>query len=114
MFRKLIAGTAVAGALTFGAAGIAGAATTPGTPTGTNAAARCAKLPGLETKVQAREAKVNAWLPKAQAREAKANANGHPKVADAIAKRITRVQNRESKINARLAKAQAACGTSAG
>ena len=45
MLRKLIAGTAVAGALTFGAAGIAGASTTPSTPSATNAAARCAKLP---------------------------------------------------------------------
>ena len=66
------------------------------------------------TKVHTLEAKVNAWLPKAQAREAKANANGHTKVADAIAKRITRVQNRENTVNARLAKAQAACGTTAG
>jgi hypothetical protein len=114
MFRTIIAGTAVAGALTFGAAGIAGAATTPNTPTGTNTAAKCAKLPALQAKVQAREAKVNAWVPKAQAREAKANASGHTKLADAIAKRITRVQNRESKVNARLAKAQAACSTSAG
>ena len=32
MFRKIIAGTAIAGALTFGAAGIAGAST-PTTPT---------------------------------------------------------------------------------
>ena len=114
MLRKIIAGTAVAGALTFGAAGIAGAASTPSTPTGTNAAARCAKLPALVTKVHAVEAKVSAWLPKAQAREAKANANGHTKLGDAIAKRITRVQNRENNVNARLAKAQAACGTSAG
>ena len=114
MLRKLIAGTAVAGALTFGAAGIAGAATTPSTTDrhehwrpGAPSCPRSGQGP-------AREAKVNAWLPKAQAREAKAKANGHTKLADAIAKRITRVQNRENNVNARLAKAQAACGTSAG
>ncbi len=89
MFRKIIAGTAIAGALTFGAAGLAGAAT-PTTPTGSNMAALCAKLPALQAKVQAREAKINAWVPKAQAREAKANAAGHTKLATAIGNRITR------------------------
>jgi hypothetical protein len=115
MFRKIIAGTAIAGALTFGAVGIAGASTptTPTGSTGTNTAALCAKLPALQAKVQAREAKVNAWLPKAQAREAKAKANGHTKLATFIANRITRVQERETKVNARLAKAAQACGTSA-
>ena len=116
MLRKIIAGTAVAGALTFGAVGIAGASTTPGTPTptGTNMAAKCAKLPALQAKVQALESKVNARLPKAEAREASLKAAGKTQQADKLAKRITRVQNRESKVNARLAKAQAACGTSAG
>ena len=107
MFRTVIAGAAVAGALTFGVAGIAGASTT-GT-TGTPTAAQCAKLPALQAKVQKVEAKVSTWVPKAEARETKAKDAGHTARADAIAKRITRVQNRESKVNARLAKAQAAC-----
>ena len=106
MFRTVIAGAAVAGALTFGAAGIAGASTPA---TGTPTAAQCAKLPALQAKVQKVEAKVSTWVPQAEARETKAKDAGHTTLADAIAKRITRVQNRESKVNARLAKAQAAC-----
>jgi phage shock protein A len=112
MLRKIIAGAAVAGAVTFGIAGIAGAASAATTPSGTTKATLCAKLPTLQSKVQAREAKINAWIPKAQAREAKAKANNHPKLATAIGNRITRVQDRETKVNARLAKAQAACNTS--
>ena len=54
MFRKIIAGTAVAGALTFGAAGIAGAAT-PTTPTGVDTRPPCAPSSrALQAKVQAR------------------------------------------------------------
>jgi hypothetical protein len=109
MFRTVIAGAAVAGALTFGAAGIAGASTPTTGSTGTPSAAVCAKLPALQAKVQKVEAKVSNWVPKAEARETKAKAAGHTKLADAIAKRITWVQNRESRVNARLAKAQAAC-----
>ena len=78
MLRKIIAGSAAVGALTFGAAGIAGASTptTPAPSSGTNVAAVCAKLPTIESKVQAREAKINALLPKVQARETKLKADG--------------------------------------
>jgi hypothetical protein len=114
MIRTVIAGAAVAGALTFGAAGIAGATTPTTGSTGTPSATLCAKLPALQAKVQKVEARVTTWVPKAEARETKAKDAGHTRRADAIAKRITRVQNRETKVNARLAKAQAACagGTS--
>ena len=117
MLRKIIAGTAVAGALTFGAAGIAGAAT-PTTPSpgsdgssGANLSTLCAKLPQLQSKVQQLESKVNARIPDAQALEAKAKAAGHTKLANAIANRITRVQARESKLNTRLSKLEAKCGS---
>jgi hypothetical protein len=109
MFRTVIAGAAVAGALTFGAAGIAGASTPTTGSTGTPSASVCAKLPALQAKVQKVEAKVATWVPKAEARETKAKDAGHTTRADNIAKRITRVQDRESKVNARLAKAQAKC-----
>jgi hypothetical protein len=115
MFRKLIAGTAMAGALALGVAGTAGAASTTATGsagTGATAATLCARLPNVESRIHTYEGKVAASLPKAEAREAKAKAAGRTKLADAIAKRITRVQNRESKLNARLAKAEAKCGTS--
>jgi hypothetical protein len=115
MFRRIIAGTAVAGALTLGLAGAAGASTGN---TGTNAPAItpsttvCSLVPNVQARVQKLESKLAAELPKAQAAEAKANAAGHTKLADRIAARITKAQNRESKVNARLAKLQAACGTS--
>lgn len=109
MLRKIIAGTAAAGALTFGVVGIAGASTPPSGATST--AAKCAKLPAVQARVQKFESKLGALLPKAEAREAKLKSEGNTKRADAIANRITKIQNRESKVNARLAKAQAACGT---
>ncbi len=108
MLRKIIAGTAVAGVLTFGVVGIAGAST-PASGT-TNTAAKCAKLPAVQARVQKLESKFGAALPKAQAREAKLRSEGKTNKADAIANRITKIQNRDSKVNARLAKAQAACG----
>ena len=109
MLRRIIAGTAVAGALTLGVAGVAGAATpSSGTGTsGTPSATACARV----SKVQNLEAKLNAWLPKAQAREAKATAAGHTKLANRIGTRITKVQNRETKLNARISKLEAKCGT---
>jgi hypothetical protein len=115
MFRTLMAGSAIAGALTLGAAGVAGAATTPAGgatgATGASAATLCSKLPTIVAKVNRFEGAVAARLPKAEAREAKARAAGHTKFADAIAKRITRVQAREKKLDARLAKIEAKCGS---
>ena len=116
MFRKIIAGTAVAGALTLGLAGVAGADTTSNTGNSGNSgnsgtkAALCAKLPELQSKVQDVENTVNnTWIPKLQAAETKAQQAGHTTLADRIAKRITHLQNRESKVNARLQKLQAKC-----
>ncbi len=112
MLRRIIAGTAVAGALTFGVAGVAGAATpSSGTSTSTPSAKVCARLGTIESRVQKFEAKVNARIPKAEAREAKLRGAGHTKLADRIAARITKVQNRESKVNARLSTIEAKCGT---
>jgi hypothetical protein len=112
MFRTIIAGAAAAGALTFGAAGIAGASTPATSGTGANKAVLCAKLPAIQAKVQKVEAKVTTWVPKAEAREAAAKTADRTKRADAIAARIARVQKRETRVNARLAKAQAACSAS--
>ena len=114
MWRRIIAGTAVAGALTLGVAGVAGAATPSsgaGTTKGNPSAHVCARVSKIEARVQKIEAKVNARIPKAEAREAKARAAGHTKLADRIAARITKVENRESKVNARLSKIEARCGT---
>jgi hypothetical protein len=117
MFRRIIAGTAVVGALTLGLAGAAGAATGSTGNTGANAPAItssttvCSLLPKVQARVQKVEGKLAADLPKAQAAEAKAKAAGHTKLADRIAARITKAQNRETKVNARLAKLQADCGS---
>ena len=75
MFRKIIAGTAVAGALTFGVAGIAGASTTQRSTADRHARGghvRQAPPQIAGPGPGGREAKVNARLPKAEAREAKA------------------------------------------
>jgi len=119
MFRKIIAGTAVAGALTFGMAGIAGASTgsTPNTGTSgpaiTGSTTVCSLLPQIQARVQKLESRLAADLPKAQAREAKAKAANHTKLADAIATRISKIQNRETTVNARLAKLSTECSTGA-
>jgi len=120
MIRRIIAGTAVVGALTLGLAGAAGAATgTTGSTgnTGTNAPAITSSttvgslLPKVEARVQKVESKLAADLPKAQAAEAKAKAAGHTKLADRIGNRITKIQDRETKANARLAKLSSECGS---
>ena len=115
MFRRIIAGTAVVGALTLGLAGAAGASTGGTDNSGvviTPSTTVCSLLPQIQARVQKVEAKLAADLPKAQAAEAKAKAAGHTKLADLIAARITKAQTRESKVNARLAKLQADCGSS--
>ena len=78
MFRTIIAGTAVAGALTLGLAGIAGAATTSTSASGgTPSAAVCTRAANIEARIQKYDTAVTARLPKAEAREAKAKAAGH-------------------------------------
>jgi uncharacterized protein (DUF342 family) len=117
MLRKIIAGTAVAGALTFGAAGIAGAAapTTPSTPSGGSSGAQlstlCAKLPKAEARVRQMEAALASRLPKAQAREAKLMREHKTTQAEKLADRIAKMENREKQVNVRLAKLEAKCGT---
>jgi hypothetical protein len=113
MFRKIIAGTAIAGALTLGVAGAAGAATgsTGAGPAITPSTTVCSLLPQIQSHVQKVEARLAADLPKAQAREASAKTAGNTALADRIANRITKVQNRETKVNARLAKLSTACSS---
>jgi hypothetical protein len=115
MFRKIIAGTAVAGALTLGLAGAAGAATgstgSTGGPAISSSTTVCSLLPQIQAKVQKVESKLATDLPKAQAAEAKAKAAGHTKLADRIANRVTKIQDRETNVNARLSKLSSECST---
>ena len=111
--RTVIAGAAITGALTFGAAGLAGAATTTTNGTanpGVTKAGLCAKAEARVPTIQAREAKAAAWVPKAQAREAKATAAGHTKLATRIGDRITRVQKLEARGEKVLSTIAAKCG----
>ena len=91
MLRKIIAGTAVAGALTFGAAGIAGAATptSPSTGSGGSSGANlsklCAKLSNVESRVQKIETALKDRLPKVEAREAKLKSEGKSTQAQKLA-----------------------------
>jgi hypothetical protein len=112
----LVTGAAVTAALTFGAAGLAGATTPSGSGSGSTStagtAAICARAPKVEARLEQRLAKGNTWLPKAQARLAKAKSANHPKVEARIEKRISRVEKLEAKGQQRLSRIQAKCGTS--
>jgi hypothetical protein len=119
--RTLIAGTAITGALTFGAAGLAGATTPTSSSSPTSSATspatlatRCAKAEARVPKINAREAKAAAWVTKAEAREVKAKAGGHTKIATRIENRITRVQKLEARGTTLLARIAAKCGAATG
>lgn len=112
MVRTLIAGAAVAGALTLGLAGASGAASTGGGGTGAVKPSLCARLPKLESQVHTRDSRAATRLSKFEAGESKAKAAGKIKAANAIGRHISRVQARLAKVNAGLAKAEATCGTS--
>lgn len=121
MFRTIIAGTALAGALSLGVAGAAGAAGAATPSAGGNQAAAnlkaslCADLPQIQSKVQDLQNTVNTtWIAKLQAAETQAKSSNHTKVANAIAKRITAIQNRQQKVNAWLSKAAANCQSASG
>jgi hypothetical protein len=111
MLRKIIVGTAVAGSLTLGTVGLAGAATPApsGTSGGTQLATLCAKLPQVQSLVTQWQSDVNGFLPQVQALESQAKTDGLTKIGTGIANALSRVQNRESKLNARLTKLQAKC-----
>ena len=111
MLRKIIAGTAVAGSLTLGTVGLAGAATPPpsGNSGGAQKAALCATLSQVESLVTQWQSDVSSFLPKAQALESQAKTDGLTKIGTGIGNALSRVQNRESKLNARLTKLQAKC-----
>jgi hypothetical protein len=112
--RTLIAGAAITGALTFGAAGLAGASTPAGGPAPSTAttAQRCAKAEARVPKIEAREAKAATFVTAAEGREAKAKAAGHTKVAARIQDRINRVEKAEARGKTLLAKIAAKCGGS--
>jgi hypothetical protein len=116
MLRTIIAGAAVAGAMTLGLVGVATAAGAASTPVPGSSAqgpleqALCSNLPQLHSDVQALQKDVDSnVVPALQAAQTGAKDAGHTRAADALGRRITRVQNRQSRVEARLARAQARC-----
>ncbi len=122
---RLLAGAALTGALSLGAAGVASAAapvTTPqsggaapatGAPSagapGTGLLLPCARAPKVLARIDKLEGRAATWLPKAAQREATAKARGRTKLASAIARRIVRVQRLEKRGNTLQQRIEAAC-----
>jgi hypothetical protein len=110
IMKSAVSATAIAGVLTFGAAGVAGAASSGTTP---SHAVNCSKAEALGARVQKLENKASTWEAKAQARETKATSNGHPKLAKYIARRITRVERLAARGERRLTRIAGKCGSTA-
>jgi hypothetical protein len=111
--RTALGGAAVAGALTFGAAGLAGAAGTTSPSTSATHTVNCTKAEARASRIGTREAKAMAWVTKAEARSATVSSAHHPRVAKRIASRLARVQKWEAHGEKRLARIAAACGSRA-
>src|SRR3974390_1221759 len=112
MVRRLIAGTAVFGALTLGA-GVVAAATPAGAATSkahkaahrshkSDKAAFCARIKKLDARVQARQGKVSGFITAVQQGESALAASGNTTQANALAQGVKWIQSHESKVNARL------------
>ena len=119
MVRRLIAGTAVFGALTLGA-GVVAAATPAGAATSkahkaahrshkSDKAAFCARIKKLDARVQARQGKVSGFITAVQQGESALAASGNTTQPNALAQGVKWIQSHESKVNARLNKALAKC-----
>ena len=109
--KKMIVGVVAVGALSLGAAGMAGAATPATSGSSTPAATRLAKFncdnaTKVLDRIQKGEASIAAGLPKLTAAQSKAAAAGNTKRADRLQRRITRLESAAFKT--RLDKAAAA------
>jgi hypothetical protein len=102
--KRLVIGAVAVGALSFGTAGMAGAATVPGSQAISHF--NCANATKVLTRIDNGEARIASGLPKLTAAQAKASKAGHTKLANGLAKRITRLES--SKFHTRLTKAAAA------
>jgi hypothetical protein len=107
MIRRIVVSMAMSGALVIGTAGMASAASTNGSSTGTNA--KCALAPRTLARIARRETRAENWVTKAEARETTAQGAGKTNRVALIAKRITKVEGFESKLSARAQKIETAC-----
>ncbi len=114
MVRRIIAASAVVGALTLGTAGAAGAAGTtpspaPSSSTTPPTTTPCSKLAQVLQRYHASELKVGKHLHKTAGLEARMRKLGHAKLAGIIGKKVRTAENREKRIEARLHQAVARC-----
>jgi len=111
MIRKMLATTALTGALALGIGGVASAATTAPPATGGTATHtfNCARAPHVLARIARLEARAQTFIPKAQAREAAAQQKGDTALANKIAARITKVQGLEAKGTTLQQKVEAKC-----
>jgi hypothetical protein len=118
MLRRIITGTAVAGALTLSLAGAASAA--PAAPSASGAgkalasakgAALCKELPKIESQVQKFGGALSAWVLQEKALAATANSAGHAKLAHTINGRIANLQRHDHRLGVRLRRAEAKCSS---
>jgi hypothetical protein len=112
MLKKILLSSAIvvtAGALAFGASGIADASPAPSAPSATHAAAKgtanatsvpkvgknfnCANADKVLARIQKGEARIAAGLPKLTAAQAKAQAAGNTRRAARLQKVITRAKS---------------------
>jgi len=110
MISKVIATTALTGAIALGVGGVASAASTTPAAGGTGTHTfNCARAPRVLARIAKLEARAQAFIPKAQAREATAQKNGNTTRANKIAARITKVQGLEAKATTLQQKVEARC-----
>jgi len=109
-YRTIVAGAVIAGTVGFGAllglGGVAGAQTT-------TAAAKCAKAPAAEAKIQTRLATIQQHLTTLDAKITQATDAHHDKVVAKLTAHEITVQHRADALNARLATIQSRCPANA-
>ena len=108
---KILVAVAIAGSMTLGIAGVAGAQTTATSPTVSPTTPShhidCAKAEAVIAKLHVRDAAIKARIVKAEARVDALRQAGHNAQADKLAKRIETVKDRLTKVEARLTKVEA-------
>jgi hypothetical protein len=109
-FPKILAAAAIAGSMTLGLAGVAGAVTpspTPASPTTPSHHIDCAKAEQVIARLHQRDAAINARIAKGEARVDLLRKEGKNARADKLAQRLETVKARLAKVEARLTKVEA-------
>lgn len=112
-FHRILATLTLAGALTMGFAGVAGAQTTDPTPSTTVPVHKlnCDTARDRLAKLEKHDDAVRARIAKAEARRDKLQAEGQTVKAAELTKHIEAAKDRLSKLDARIAKLKSAIAT---